>query len=92
MAALQIAQMPAYLELKKQVLRCRGGLAAPPPFKSPSKTGKWPRVSLGSVLGCVARGDSLAIPCSSQCTSLQEPSLHTALKTERGQSKYLDHN
>lgn len=65
MAALQIAQMPAYLELKKQVLRCRGGLAAPPPSKSPSKTGKWPRVSLGSVLGCVARGDSVAVPCPS---------------------------
>lgn len=65
MAALQIAQMPAYLELKKQVLRCRGGVAAPPPSKSPSKMGKWPRVSLGSVLGCAARGGSVAAPCSS---------------------------
>lgn len=43
----------------------QGGVAAPPPSKSPSKMGKWPRVSLGSVLGCAARGGSVAAPCSS---------------------------
>lgn len=71
MAALQIAQMPAYFELQKQVLRSGGQVAVPPPSKGPSQMGKWPRVSFGSVLGCVARGDGVAVPCSSliSCSS-----------------------